>query len=81
LFRFTESRNLQLRAEFFNIFNHPQYGNPGTVVTFEPDPTVPVPAGSLPTRFRQTAASIASFGVITTTRDPRIIQFGAKFNF
>jgi len=81
LFRFTESRNLQLRAEFFNIFNHPQYGNPGTVVTFEPDPTVPVPAGSLPTRFRQTAASLASFGVITTTRDPRIIQFGAKFNF
>ena len=81
LFRFSESKNLQLRAEFFNIFNHPQYGNPGTTVTFEPDPTVPVPAGSLPTVFRQTAASRASFGVITTTRDPRIIQFGVKFNF
>lgn len=81
LFRFSESKNLQLRAEFFNLFNHPQYGNPGTTVTFEPDPTVAVPAGSLPTAFRQTAASRASFGTITTTRDPRIIQFGVKFNF
>jgi outer membrane receptor protein involved in Fe transport len=81
LFRFSESKNLQLRAEFFNLFNHPQYGNPGTTVTFEPDPTVPVPAGSLPTVFRQTAASQATFGVITSTRDPRIIQFGVKFNF
>ncbi|HEY9405111.1 MAG TPA: TonB-dependent receptor [Pyrinomonadaceae bacterium] len=81
LFRFKESMNLQLRAEFFNLFNHPQYGNPGTTVTFEPDPTVTVPAGSLPTVFRQTAASAATFGVISTTRDPRIIQFGVKFNF
>ncbi|HEX8424305.1 MAG TPA: hypothetical protein VF634_12885, partial [Pyrinomonadaceae bacterium] len=79
--RITENTRLEFRTEFFNLFNHPQYGNPGTTVTFEPDPTVPVPAGSLPTVFRQTAASVSSFGVITTTRDPRIIQFGVKFNF
>jgi outer membrane receptor protein involved in Fe transport len=75
-FRFTEDTNLQLRAEFFNAFNHPQYGNPGTAATFAPDPTAP--AGSFPTRFIQTNTT---FGVITTTRDPRIIQLGIKMNF
>jgi hypothetical protein len=28
--RFTESFNLQLRAETFNVFNHVNYGNPNT---------------------------------------------------
>ncbi|MEJ7700040.1 MAG: hypothetical protein WKF71_10400 [Pyrinomonadaceae bacterium] len=56
-FRFAESMNLQLRAEFFNVLNKVQYNNP--VTTF----------GS------------ANFGSITSARDPRIIQFGAKFNF
>lgn len=56
-FRFTESMNLQLRAEFFNVFNTTQYNNP--VTTF----------GS------------SNFGFVTSARDPRIIQFGAKFNF
>ncbi len=49
--------NLQLRAEFFNVFNTTQYNNP--VTTF----------GS------------SNFGFVTSARDPRIIQFGAKFNF
>jgi len=55
--RFTESFNLQLRAEAFNIFNMVNYGNPNTSL------------GS------------ATFGRITTARDPRIIQFGLKLNF
>jgi hypothetical protein len=25
----TEALNMQFRAEFFNIFNHPQFANPG----------------------------------------------------
>lgn len=56
-FRFTESMNLQLRAEFFNVLNKAQYNNPVTTL------------GS------------ANFGFITSARDARIIQFGAKFNF
>ncbi|HEV3468826.1 MAG TPA: carboxypeptidase regulatory-like domain-containing protein [Pyrinomonadaceae bacterium] len=75
-FRFTEDTVLQFRTEFFNAFNHPQYGNPGTAATFAPDPSAP--AGSFPTRFIQTNPN---FGVITTTRDPRIIQFGLKLNY
>jgi hypothetical protein len=27
-FRFTESKNLQFRGEFFNIFNHANFGVP-----------------------------------------------------
>ena len=56
-FRFTESMNLQLRAEAFNVLNLVNYGNPGT--------TLGTPL----------------FGVITSARDPRIIQLGVKFNF
>ena len=75
-FRFTERTKLQFRAEFFNVFNHAQYTNPGTSATFNVDPTAP--AGSFPTRFIQTNTT---FGVITGTRDPRNIQFGAKLIF
>ena len=32
-FRFTEQLNLQFRAEFFNIFNHPNFGSPQNNLT------------------------------------------------
>ena len=35
-FGLTEERLLQLRAEFFNLFNHPNFGAP---VPFLPQPT------------------------------------------
>src|SRR5262249_22322466 len=31
-FRFTESKSLQFRAEFFNIFNHPTFTAPSTTI-------------------------------------------------
>ena len=31
-FSFSERRKLQFRSEFFNVFNHPNFGNPTTVV-------------------------------------------------
>ncbi|MGB9182339.1 MAG: carboxypeptidase regulatory-like domain-containing protein [Pyrinomonadaceae bacterium] len=65
-FRFTESANLQFRTEFFNAFNHPQYNNPGVNATFAANGTISNPT---------------TFGVITTSRNPRIIQFGLKLNF
>jgi hypothetical protein len=31
--KFTERLNLQLRADFFNIFNHPNFGDPNNILT------------------------------------------------
>lgn len=53
----TERVNTQLRVEFFNFLNHPQW----------------LP----PNRFVDQAA----FGVISSAKDPRIIQFGLKVLF
>ncbi|HTR35525.1 MAG TPA: TonB-dependent receptor [Bryobacteraceae bacterium] len=68
--RITEKTSLQLRFEFFNILNHPQFANldPGSgtggTVSQLPQPLV------------------AGQGTITNTSvNPRIIQLGAKFIF
>jgi hypothetical protein len=53
----SERFNLQIRAEFFNLLNHPNFNLPDN---FLGSPT---------------------FGQITSARDPRHIQFGAKLLF
>jgi hypothetical protein len=50
-----ENLAFDVRIEFFNIFNHTQFTNPG---------------GNI---------SDSSFGVVSSTRDPRIGQFSLKF--
>lgn len=55
--RFGESKVVEFRSEFFNIFNHANFGNPNGNI------------GNV------------NFGRITTTRDPRLIQFALKFHF
>ncbi len=55
--RFGENKILEFRSEFFNIFNHVNFGNPNGNI------------GS------------ANFGRVTTTDDPRLIQFALKFHF
>src|SRR5262245_18975960 len=55
--KLTEDKIFEFRAEFFNVFNHANFGNPNGNI------------GS------------ANFGRITTTRDPRLIQFGLKLHF
>jgi hypothetical protein len=52
----TESKELQLRFEAFNLFNHAQFQNP-------------------------TGEINSTFGVVTSARDPRILQVAAKFLF
>jgi hypothetical protein len=48
---------LQLRGEFFNIFNHTNFRAISTTIT------------------------AANYGQVTTVRDPRTIQIGAKLSF
>ena len=63
--RIVERLSLQFRAEFFNVFNQTNLGAPNA--TF-----VPGPDG----RNRS-----ATFGTITSAREPRILQFGMKLVF
>jgi len=63
--RISETANLQFRAEFFNIANHPNYQFPNT------KQLTPLDA---------TGATVPNFGTLTTTQSPeRNIQFALKF--
>ncbi len=78
-FLLTESKNLQIRAEFFNLFNTPQFNNPSAVA---PSPA----AGSTTLVPNITAGSpygtIASAGAPTTfQRISREIQIAMKLTF
>jgi len=64
----TESVRFQLRFEFYNVFNHTQWGSIYNGLT-----------GATPgTSF---AASAGTTGQIQNTRDPRQMQLGGKFYF
>jgi len=64
-FTFREAMNLQFRAEFFNLFNHPQYWMPGISGTGEQD--------------IGTTSSFGV--ISNTVNNPRLIQFALKLNF
>ena len=73
-FHFTERYKLQFRAEFFNIFNK-------TIFT-DVSQTIPDRAQNDAAFSSITALNnVSAFGQFVTTRDPRQIQFGLKFNF
>ena len=66
---FGEGKVLQFRTEFYNAFNHAQFGNPAGAFS----------VGS-PLELPNVAAS--NFGIINTSSvNPRIIQFALKFLF
>jgi hypothetical protein len=52
-----EHSSLELRGEFFNVFNHAQFLNPDS------------------------STGDAKFGVVTSARDPRIVQLAGRFVF
>jgi hypothetical protein len=78
-FQVAESKALQIRAEFFNLFNTPQFNNPSA--------TAPSPALTSTTLVPNIAGSPA-FGTISSAGSPttfqrisREIQLAAKFTF
>ncbi|MBX7172542.1 MAG: TonB-dependent receptor [Pyrinomonadaceae bacterium] len=58
-FSITERTNLELRAEAFNVLNHPYF----------------TPASQFP------SITSTTFGQLTGTNTPRVMQFAARFNF
>jgi hypothetical protein len=62
---FHEGASLQFRAEFFNLFNHPQYWMPGISGTGEQDIGSPSSFGV----------------ISSTVNNPRLVQFALKLKF
>ncbi|MGA2214818.1 MAG: TonB-dependent receptor, partial [Bryobacteraceae bacterium] len=68
--KITERTTLQIRGEFFNFFNHPQFSG------IDPSSGTGGTLSSLPQPL------VAGQGTITSTSvNPRVIQLGAKFIF
>ncbi len=65
----TENPRLQFRTEFFNAFNHTQFGSIDT--TFVPNQDAAGSAGS----------TSSPFGSVSSARDPREMQFALKLLF
>src|SRR5689334_1236356 len=75
-FRFGESKAIQIRADFFNALNHPQYV-PGSVNSVDPVGTTGL------TTLNQVAPLTLDFLNPSTvlSSNPRVIQLAARFNF
>jgi hypothetical protein len=65
-FALHERVRLQFRTEFFNAFNHPSLTTVGSTLT---------------TTATGINTAAGNFGLITDSRDARVIQFGLKLNF
>ena len=79
-FRFGERVGMQFRAEFFNIFNHPNFANPfgGQNGWGHNDPSVPGPGG-----FGCSCATpdVAAANPVIGSGGSRAVQLGLKFTF
>ena len=74
-FAVSESKNIEFRAEFFNLFNHVNFANP--ISNFNA-----VPSTSINSTTGQITGDPGDFGRITaTSNNPRLIQFALKLNF
>jgi len=75
-FRVDESKNVEFRAEFFNLFNHVNLANPISNLN-----AIPSSGGSIDPNTGQ-IINPSDFGrIISTSNNPRIIQLALKFNF
>jgi hypothetical protein len=75
-FSVSESQTFEFRTEFFNMFNHPTFANPISNLN-----ALVASAGRIDPTSGQ-VLNAGNFGrIISTSNNPRIIQFGLKFTF
>ena len=68
--KITEKTTFQIRGEFFNVLNHPQFAN------LDPGSGTGGTVSQLPQPFNRGAGTS-----VVTSVNPRVIQLGAKFIF
>jgi hypothetical protein len=82
VFKIKERLNFQFRAEFFNLFNHPQianpFGGPGGDNTYT-DPSASAGAGSF--GFRPQTPDVTSSNPVLGSGGARAMQLGLKILF
>lgn len=76
-FHLTESMNLRFRSEFFNIFNHPNFGNPNNNLT---DPLFGHSTQTLASSLGSGGAN-GGFNPLYQIGGPRSIQLALKLQF
>jgi hypothetical protein len=75
-FRFGESRRLEFRAEFFNLFNHPNLANPISNLN-----AVTSSGGSIDSNTGRILQA-GNFGrIISTSANPRLVQLAVRILF
>ncbi len=87
-FPFGGSRNVEFRAEFFNLFNVVNFSNPNPLLPLALPTTATTEANRLQPGQPYTAAAAGTFGKLTSTVNrtvglgtPRQIQFAVRVNF
>ena len=90
-FSLTERVKLDLRAEYFNVFNHPMFGSPGSQCN--PDPLWGSPGGTVRSTFGKICPGTSTTNIDATNGlggqqsslyavgGPRSAQFTAKLHF
>ena len=78
-FNFSEKRNLQFRAEFFNIFNHPNFGDPSGYLDYGRDAFGV--SSSMLNRSLGRGGSGGGFSPLYQIGGPRSIQLALRIQF
>lgn len=87
-FRVAEGKNVEFRSEFYNIFNHANFANPGNLRLAAGLPNGPGASGIQPGVAFAPATAGGNFGVLTSTVSNQIgigtnrqIQLSLRLNF
>ena len=68
-----ENRNIEFRAELFNVFNHPVFGSPQAAFLTNP--------GADLGNYGYVDIAGGDTSILATVNRPRVVQFALKFNF